>query len=222
MCGIAGFLNLAGRPADPSALAAMNAAIVPRGPDGEGLLAEGPVALGMRRLAIIDVAGGDQPIHTPDGRYSIVFNGEVYNFAQERERLAKAGHRFHTHSDTEVVLHLYAESGAACVDRLRGMFAFAIWDRRASRLFLARDRIGKKPLHVFSDGHTLLFGSEIKAILAGMKALGIPRPAIRKDALVDYVGLSYIPDPHTIWEGIRKLPPASTMTIQDGETHEQC
>jgi asparagine synthase (glutamine-hydrolysing) len=216
MCGIAGFVLARGERPDGRVVAAMCDAIRHRGPDGEGAAVLPPAALGMRRLAIIDVAGGRQPMRSDDGRFTIVFNGEVYNFEEERARLAATGVRFRTHSDTEVVLRLFEESGPASLARMRGMFAFAVWDAAEERLFLARDRIGKKPLHTWTDGRTLVFGSEIKAILTGLERLGLPRPPIRKDVLVDYLGIGYVPDPHTIFHGLDKLPPGHWLTFRHG------
>ncbi|MEZ6196267.1 MAG: asparagine synthase (glutamine-hydrolyzing) [Planctomycetota bacterium] len=213
MCGIAGYLRLDGAAADRDVLVAMNDAIVHRGPDSAGYLVEGPVALGMRRLAIIDVAGGDQPIHSPDRRASIVYNGESYDFARERARLLEAGRPFQTHSDTETVLALYEERGTAGVEALCGMFAFAIWDRVERRLVLARDRLGKKPLHYYRDEEVFLFASEIKSILVGLARLGRPRPEVEPEALVPYVAYGYVPAPLTAFRGIRKVEPGHRMTV---------
>ncbi|MFT7618450.1 MAG: asparagine synthase (glutamine-hydrolyzing) [Planctomycetota bacterium] len=216
MCGIAGYLNLDGAPADKSVLEAMCDAIVHRGPDSQGILVDGPVALGMRRLAIIDVEGGSQPMTSPDGSKTIVFNGECYNFQTERKRLADSGVKFETNCDTEVVLSLYDEKKDDCLDDLRGMYAFAIWDRADRSLFLARDRIGKKPLHFYQDGQTFFFASEIKSILVGLSRLRRARPAVDESAVVRYMGYGYIPDPKTIFKGMEKLPPANTLTLKDG------
>ncbi len=148
------------------ALRAMSAALAHRGPDGEGILAEAGVGLIHRRLSIIDLAGGSQPIGNEDGSVQVVFNGEIYNYQTPRAELEAAGHKFKTNSDTEVLVHLYEERGERMVERLRGMFAFAIWDRRRRRLLLARDRVGIKPLYIYRDSDMLLFASEPKAILA--------------------------------------------------------
>ena len=137
--------------------------IIHRGPDDEGIYAKGPVGLGMRRLSIIDLAGGHQPIHNEDKTIWVVFNGEIYNFPELRKDLIRSGHRFYTDCDTEVIVHLYEDYGAACVEKLRGMFAFALYDERGSKLLLARDRLGKKPLHYAIVDDRLFFGSEIKS-----------------------------------------------------------
>lgn len=216
MCGIAGYLNLDGSPASAAVLEAMCDAIVHRGPDSAGLMVEGPVALGMRRLAIVDLSTGDQPMHSPDGNASIVFNGESYSFAAERVHLEAAGRRFNTHSDTEVVLGLYERHGLDCTRGLRGMFGIAIWDRRLQRLLLVRDRIGKKPLHYLDDGKSFFFASEIKSILVALERLGRPAPELDEHALVRYMGLGYVPDPETIFRGIRKLPPAHRLSLEKG------
>ncbi len=216
MCGIAGYLNLDGVAADREVLEAMCDAIVHRGPDSQGLLVDGPVALGMRRLAIIDVAGGDQPMTSADGTTTIVYNGECYNFQSERARLEEQGRRFKTHSDTEVVLALFEEKGQDAVDHLRGMYGFAIWNRSREELFLARDRIGKKPMYFFHDGRSFFFASEIKSILVALSRLGRPRPAVAERAIVQYMGYGCIPDPLTAFRGIEKLPPAHTLTLKAG------
>src|SRR5919109_4533077 len=167
MCGIAGILYFdCQRPVEPSILKAMGDSLAHRGPDAEGFWAEPGLGLVHRRLSIIDLAGGDQPIGNEDGSVQVVFNGEIYNFAELRAGLEARGHRFRTRSDTEVLVHLYEEEGERLVGRLRGMFAFALWDGTRRRLVLARDRVGIKPLYVYRDAEKLLFGSELKAILA--------------------------------------------------------
>src|SRR6266705_3436411 len=167
MCGIAGIIgtehNYLARGAD---VHQMCQTIVHRGPDDEGIYAKGRAALGMRRLSIIDLSTGHQPIHNEDQSISVVFNGEIYNFPELRPDLEARGHRFYTNSDTEVIVHLYEEYGVECVKKLRGMFALAVWDQRKEKLLLARDRFGKKPLYYGMDSERLLFGSEIKALLA--------------------------------------------------------
>jgi len=187
----------------------MTTAIAHRGPDGAGFFAEGPVGLGHRRLAIIDLVTGDQPMSAADGRAVLVFNGEIYNFRELRRELEGHGATFRTTSDTEVILHAYETWGVECLPRLRGMFAFALWDKARRRLLLARDRVGIKPLVYAWDGHRLLFGSEIKALLED------PRLArdLDWDALRDYLTLHYIPGPRTIFRSIRKLPPASYLVL---------
>src|SRR5579864_7231494 len=167
MCGIAGVVRFGtDAQVDPAVLRRMCAAIVHRGPDDEGIYFQGRVGLGVRRLGIIDLTTGHQPISNEDGTLWIVFNGEIYNHLTLREQLMARGHRYRTNSDTETIVHLYEEYGPNCVDHLRGMFAFAIWDTRQRRLFVARDRLGIKPLYYRLTRDGLVFGSEIKAILA--------------------------------------------------------
>src|SRR5947209_11202170 len=167
MCGIVGIVNLDPRESvDEALLKRMRDILRHRGPDGEGLWAEGPAGLGHRRLAIVDVAGGHQPMANEDETVWIIFNGEIYNHAELRPELEARAHRYRTRSDTETILHLYEEEGPRCVERLQGMFAFAVWDRTRGRLLLARDRLGIKPLYFACTDHEILFASEIKAILA--------------------------------------------------------
>src|ERR1051326_2435866 len=164
MCGIFGLINFEDRSSPRRTLSEMGAIIHHRGPDDEGHYIDKSVAIGMRRLSIIDLAGGHQPISNEDGSIWVVCNGEIYNFRELRELLEKQGHRFSCHSDTEVLVHLYEQEGLGFLSRLRGMFALALWDSHRSRLILARDRLGKKPLYIRRDAHRLLFGSEIKSI----------------------------------------------------------
>ncbi|MGA8815060.1 MAG: asparagine synthase (glutamine-hydrolyzing), partial [Candidatus Sulfotelmatobacter sp.] len=188
-------------------------AIVHRGPDDEGIFVKAGVGLGMRRLSIIDVAGGHQPLFNEDKTIWIVFNGEIYNFPELRSQLLARGHFFSTRSDTEVIIHLYEEHGAECVHKLRGMFAFALYDERVGRLLLARDRAGKKPLHYALHNGALLFASEMKAILA-------VRPELAKldhPALLQYMYFGYIPDPATAFQSIQKLPPGHLLEYEKGE-----
>lgn len=203
MCGIAGILNFdPNRSADADLLSRMTRALTHRGPDGEGFYADGPVGLGHRRLSIIDLAGGAQPLSNEDGTVWISFNGEIFNFKDLRRLLEAAGHRFKTESDTECIVHLYEEYGTGCAEHLVGQFAFAIWDRRKRRLFLARDHVGIKPLFYHLDGTRLLFASEMKAIL---EEETIDRE-MDLEALVEYLSYCYIPAPRTIFRSIRKLP----------------
>lgn len=183
-----------------------------RGPDGEGAHLAGGVGLGHRRLSIIDLVTGAQPLANEDGTVWITYNGEVYNFPGLREQLLARGHEFRTRSDTEVIVHLYEDHGPRCVEHLRGMFAFAIWDARAQQMLLARDRLGKKPLYYLHDGRRLVFASELKSILL---AGGVDR-AIDPVALEAYLTLDYIPAPLTIYRGIKKLPPATVLVCRDG------
>jgi asparagine synthase (glutamine-hydrolysing) len=213
MCGIAGiiFADMR-RPVDRGLLKAMGDAIAHRGPDAEGFLNEPGVGLAHRRLSIIDLEGGDQPIGNEDGSIQVVFNGEIYNYQELRRGLESRGHRFRTKSDTEVLVHLYEEHGAALVERLRGMFAFALWDRNRRELVLARDRLGLKPLYIYRDAEKLVFGSEIKAILACPDVPRVVDPA----AVEDYLAYGMVPGARTIFKAIEKLPPAHVLTIRPG------
>ena len=216
MCGIAGII---GSEHDYLASGAdvhqMCQTIVHRGPDDEGIYAKGRAGLGMRRLSIIDLSTGHQPIHNEDGTVWVVFNGEIYNFPELRPALEARGHRFYTSTDTEVIVHLYEEYGSKCVQKLRGMFAFALWDERRERLLLARDRFGKKPLHYALSGERLLFGSEIKALLAGAPELS----DVDSHALLSYFYFGYVPDPRTAFRGIHKLPPGHLLEFSSGQIH---
>jgi asparagine synthase (glutamine-hydrolysing) len=214
MCGIAGIVsaNRSDR-IEEAAVRRMCNAIVHRGPDDEGILVSRNTGLGMRRLSIIDIAGGHQPIFNEDRSACIVFNGEIYNFPELRPDLEAKGHRFATHTDTETILHLYEEMGAECVQKLRGMFAFALWDEKFQKLVIARDRLGKKPLHYALHHGKLYFGSEIKSILAVAPELA----EVDRAALLQYMYLGYIPDPATAFRGIHKLPPGHLLEFERGE-----
>lgn len=215
MCGIAGFLGAEGYGrGGRDWIEKMTRTLVHRGPDGGGawVSPDGRVGLGMRRLAIIDVAGGQQPIFNEDGTVALVFNGEIYNFQELRTELEGKGHRFKTHSDTETIVHLYEEEGVECVRRLRGMFAFSIWDQKRERLFLARDRFGKKPLFYFESGKGLAWASELQAL----KTLPDFDSTLDPQALDLYLSLQYIPSPWTIYKQVRKLPPAHRMIMERG------
>lgn len=211
MCGIAGIVDTRpGALVDELTVHRMCEKIVHRGPDDEGLFVKGGIGLGMRRLSIIDVAGGHQPVFNEDRSAWIVFNGEIYNFPELRAELNARGHRFRTHSDTEVIIHLYEEMGADCVQKLRGMFAFAIYDDRQRKLLLARDRLGKKPLHYAAVNGRLLFASEIKSILEVSPDLA----EINREALLQYFYLGYIPDSQTGFRRIQKLPPGMCLNLR--------
>jgi asparagine synthase (glutamine-hydrolysing) len=212
MCGITGIVSEAGPPPDGATLHRMCQSMVHRGPDDQGIYLRGSVGLGMRRLSIIDVAGGHQPIHNEDQTVWVVFNGEIYNFLELRAGLEKRGHRFYTNTDTEVVAHLYEELGADCVQQLRGMFGLAVYDERKRSLLLARDRLGKKPLHYALVDGRLLFGSEIKAILAGSPELS----EVDQEGLLYFFNFNYIPDPFTAFTHIRKLPPGHLLEYKNG------
>ena len=215
MCGITGFICRGGQEADRGVLARMTATLTHRGPDGDGLYLDGRVALGHRRLAIIDVAGGAQPLANEDGSVWVTYNGELYNEPQLRARLEARGHVYRTATDTESLVHLYEEEGSEFVAGLNGMFALALWDRNRGRLILARDRMGQKPLYyAATPGGGLVFGSEPKALLAH------PEIARRLDeaSLARYLFYEYVPAPHTIWEGMRKLPAAHLLVWENGAT----
>jgi asparagine synthase (glutamine-hydrolysing) len=216
MCGIAGILDINSTP-EKGLIQRMCRIMTHRGPDGEGYHIRGPVALGHRRLSIIDLTGGKQPMSNEDGTVWITFNGEIYNFQELRDDLIAKGHRFATRSDTEAIVHAYEEYGERCVERLRGMFAFAVWDSRAGKLFIARDRLGKKPVYYCHNGGRFLFASEIKAILQDE---GVKRELDPK-ALADYLTYHYIPFPETIFKGIKKLEPGHVMTVELVESSQQ-
>lgn len=212
MCGICGIFDPVNGPVDLGLLERMTLAMSHRGPDGQGLFRQGPVGLGHRRLSIIDVEGGAQPISNEDGAIQVVFNGEIYNYIELRKQLETAGHCFKTRSDTEVIVHGYEHWGEDCVQRFNGIFAFALWDGRSGRLFLARDHLGIKPLYYVAVGDQTLFASEIKALLQHPNC---PR-AIDLDALAELFTFRYVPSPKTLFHGILKLPPAHTMMLAPG------
>lgn len=191
----------------------MTDSIVHRGPDEEGVFADRNVGLGMRRLSIIDLSSGSQPIYNEDRSVVIVYNGEVYNFPELRKDLESKGHIFYTHTDTEVIVHLYEEMGADCISKLRGMFALALYDWKKQTLLLARDRLGKKPLHHALVGDTLYFASEIKSILAVAPELA----EIDLEGVLQYFYYGYIPDPQSVFKKIKKLPPGHLLEFQGGE-----
>ena len=212
MCGIAGKVAGTGN-VDPGILERMCEVIRHRGPDSRGTFLGEGAGLGIQRLAIIDLETGDQPIRNEDGSVVVVLNGEIYNYRELRAELEGRGHRFATRSDTEVIPHLYEEFGDDCVHRLRGMFAFALWDRRRRRLLLARDRLGKKPLFYSSRDGTLWFGSEPKSIL---QDAAVPRD-FDPDAIDAFLHFGFVPDPLSAFRSLRKLPPAHILTWQDGK-----
>jgi asparagine synthase (glutamine-hydrolysing) len=223
MCGIAGFIDFWDNSRNGSfergrLLKGMCDVIRHRGPDDDGFLLKDGVALGMRRLSIIDLAGGAQPISGEDGSVTIVYNGEIYSFHELRAELEKRGHTFKTHSDTETIVHAYEEYGVDCANHLRGMFAFAIWDDKKRQLYIARDRVGKKPLYyTITPGQTLVFGSEIKSILEHPDV----EREINLEALDAYFTLGYVPDPLSIFQNIHKLPPGHYLTFSNGRLHTQ-
>ncbi|MGB0076715.1 MAG: asparagine synthase (glutamine-hydrolyzing) [Candidatus Sulfotelmatobacter sp.] len=214
MCGITGVLKLGeGGQVDPGLLRRMCAAMIHRGPDDEGIYTDGCLGLGMRRLSIIDLKTGHQPISNEDGKVWIVFNGEIYNHVALREQLIALGHRFRTDSDTEAIVHLYEEYGHDCVQYLQGMFAFAIWDNQQRRLFVARDRLGIKPLYYHLSERSFLFGSEIKALLAHPEV----RPDFHRTVLPEYLAFGYLSGTETFYRGIRKLMPGHWLEINARE-----
>ncbi len=213
MCGIAGIVGGTPGSVDTQTIHRMCQAIVHRGPDDEGIFVKDGVGLGMRRLSVIDLSGGHQPVFNEDRTVWLVYNGEIYNFLELRKELEKRGHRFYTNSDTEVIVHLYEDLGADCVKKLRGMFALALYDERNDRLLLARDRLGKKPLHYALSHGRLLFGSEIKTILAVEPELA----KVNSDALLQYFYFGYIPDPATAFTPIQKLPPGHVLEFEAGK-----
>jgi len=212
MCGITGIFDTRGQaPLDRALLSRMNESQHHRGPDEGGLHLEPGLGLGHRRLSIIDLSSGQQPLFNEDGSVVVVYNGEIYNFQALTDELLNLGHTFRTRCDTEVIVHAWEQWGEDCVRRFRGMFAFALWDRSRETLFLARDRLGIKPLYyaLLPDGQ-FIFGSELKALLAHP---GLPR-ALAAEAVEDYFGYGYIPEPKTILQGVYKLPPAQTLTVR--------
>ncbi|MCX5679749.1 MAG: asparagine synthase (glutamine-hydrolyzing) [Candidatus Omnitrophica bacterium] len=214
MCGIVGIYNFKrDDPVDSGLIRKMCSVLNHRGPDDEGIFCKEPVGLGHRRLSIIDPKLGRQPMSNEDQTLWIVFNGEIYNFLSLRDDLINRGHIFKTRCDTEVIIHLYEEKGVSCLDDLNGMFAFAVWDEKKQSIFLARDRLGKKPLHYAFVNGSLIFASEIKAILQ--------HPSVKKEidyeALHDYLSLSYVPAPRTMFKGIKKLPAGHYLVCTQGE-----
>jgi asparagine synthase (glutamine-hydrolysing) len=210
MCGIAGIIDAnPGSLVDQRTVHEMCQTIIHRGPDDEGIYVKDGAGLGMRRLSIIDLSGGHQPVHNEEENIWVVFNGEIYNFPDLRSELESRGHRFYTHTDTEVIVHLYEDFGAECVRKLRGMFAFAVYDERQRSLLLARDRLGIKPLHYAFVGRRLLFGSEIKTILAAAPELKEVNP----EGLLQYFYFGYVPDPQTAFKRIRKLAPGHILEL---------
>jgi asparagine synthase (glutamine-hydrolysing) len=213
VCGIAGFVAPPGERADPGIVPRMVAALRHRGPDAVGFHVSGRVALGVARLRVIDLETGDQPIASEDGSVTAILNGEIYDFAARRRELEARGHAFRSNSDTEVLVHAWQDRGERCLDELNGMFALALWDAQHERLFLARDRMGEKPLHyAVADDGTLVFASELRALLAH------PAVAARLDleGLARYLAFDYVPDPHSILGGVRKLAPGHLLSASEG------
>ncbi len=213
MCGICGIFDLNGNPINGEVLDRMTDVIRHRGPDGDGRFVDREIGLGHRRLSIIDLGGGAQPIGNEDGKLQIVFNGEIYNFVELRAELEAAGHKFKTRSDTEVIVHAYEQWGADCVKRFNGMFAFALWDGNKRELFMARDHLGIKPLYHVTIGSKLVFGSEIKSLLLHP---GCPRE-VDTESLAELFTFRYVPSPKTLFKGISKLPPGYSMLCKRGD-----
>ncbi len=214
MCGICGKMMLGSEAkVSPALVKAMADTIYHRGPDDEGYYVSGPIGLGFRRLSIIDLKSGHQPLSNEDGTLQIIFNGEIYNYQELRAFLLIKGHVFKTLTDTEVIVHLYEELGPQCLEKLRGMFAFAIWDENAKTLFLARDRVGIKPLYYCLTDESLVFASEIKAILADPSI----EPEIAPEMIDRFLTFLYVPGEETLLKGIRKLPPGHYLLIRDGK-----
>jgi asparagine synthase (glutamine-hydrolysing) len=212
VCGIAGCVHADGRSADPALVERMCVALEHRGPDSRGIHASGPAGLGIQRLRVVDLEGGDQPLYNEDKTVAVVLNGEIYNFRELRRRLEAAGHRFRSDGDTETIVHLYEEEGVDCVRSLDGMFAFALWDESRQRLLVARDRVGKKPLFYSLRAGTLSFASELRALLQDEE---IPRE-VDEQALDCYLAYGYIPAPLSAFRAVRKLPPATSMVYEGG------
>jgi len=216
MCAISGILKYhRGSRIDPEVLARMTNVMSHRGPDASGTFIDGNVGLGHRRLSIIDLAGGNQPIFNEDESIVVVFNGEIYNYAKLAATLSDRGHRFRTRSDTETIVHAYEEYGDKCVDHFRGMFAFALWDRNRQRLLLARDRLGVKPLYYYEGPDFIAFASEIKALL---EIPGVPRE-VDSDSLSHYMSLRFVPGPQTMFRNIFRLQPGHILTRENGTTN---
>ncbi|MEQ8662729.1 MAG: asparagine synthase (glutamine-hydrolyzing) [Gammaproteobacteria bacterium] len=220
MCGIAGMLVRPGQVPDLAAVDRMQQALHHRGPDGQGAYRDDLVALAHTRLSIIDLAGGAQPLYSHDRKHVLIINGEIYNYVELRERFVAEGYPFATASDCEVILPLYARYGSRCVEHLRGMFAFALWDTENGRLLLARDRMGEKPLYLYRDGETLVFASELRAMLASGR---VPR-RVDAQALRDFFFYQFVPEPRTAVAGVFKLPAATTLTVDvaDWREEERC
>jgi asparagine synthase (glutamine-hydrolysing) len=216
MCGIHGLIHFDGRPVEAALLSAMGNVTQHRGPDDEGMHIDGAAGIAMRRLSIIDLEGGHQPLSSADGTLWLVCNGEIYNYRELRAELQAQGHRFKTASDSEVLLHLYAQHGDEFLARVNGMFDFALWNARRKRLVIGRDRLGVKPLYVLQDGRRLAFATEAKALL---QLPGV-RAELNTDALPDYLHLGYVAAPHCLFKGIRKLPPATLLSVENGQVRE--
>src|SRR5512142_1244159 len=214
MCGIAGFVQAGGAPLPGEAsqwLAVMTDCLAHRGPDGQGQLVDGPVALGHRRLSIIDLSTGGQPMEHHSGRCAVTFNGEIYNFQEIKSELEAKGHSFRTHSDTEIILAGWLEWGPRCLERFEGMFAFALWDRTTRTLFCARDRFGKKPFFYTLQNDMFAFASELTS-LAKLPGLAL---SVDTSTLAHFLAYEYVPTPDSIYRQVRKLPPSHYLLFQN-------
>ncbi|HAO19925.1 MAG TPA: asparagine synthase (glutamine-hydrolyzing), partial [Desulfobacteraceae bacterium] len=205
MCGISGIFHLNGQPVEKNDIETMNQTMIHRGPDGQGIFTQSEIGLGHRRLSIIDLEAGKQPMSNADGSIQVVFNGEIYNYLELKKELEAKGYQFRTRSDTESIIYAYEAYGDRFVEKLRGMFAIGLWDSRNKKLILTRDRVGKKPLYYYLDQHRIVFASELKAVIA---LPGIPKE-LDIQALDAYLSFGYVPSPLSIFKHIRKLPPAS-------------
>src|SRR5262245_16161379 len=215
MCGICGFIYFDGAPIQESLIREMSSLLSHRGPDEEGVFLGSGAALGHRRLSIIDLSSGQQPLSNEDGALWITFNGEIYNYPELQQDL-RSSHTFRTKSDTETIVHLYESYPTTFVEKLRGMFAFALWDSRTRTMTLARDRVGKKPLYYYSDAQKFVFASEIKAILRHPQL----NLKIDEQAVSDYISLGYIPAPKSIYQSIKKLRPGHYLRVRAGNIEE--
>ena len=209
MCGINGYLNIENR----ELIKKMNTAIAHRGPNDSGVYSDKGVVLGNRRLSIIDIKSGHQPVHNEDSTIWITFNGEIYNFKELKFELEKSGHKFYTNTDTEAIVHLYEKYGLDFVKRLRGMFAFAVWDSAKKRLILCRDRLGKKPLYYWIKGGKLVFSSEIKAVLEHHEI----KRVLNENGFYQYLTFKYVPGPQTMFKEIYKLLPGHIAIFEKGK-----
>lgn len=215
MCGIAGIFAVNAPAPERSAIVRMTRRMAHRGPDGEGYYLKDHVALGHRRLSIIDLEGGEQPMFNEDRSIAVVYNGEIFNFKEVKAKLEARGHIFRNHCDTEVIVHAYEEYGEHCPEHFRGMFAFALYDAPNKRLFLGRDRLGIKPIYYCVSGGRLLFASEVKPILSELGS----KPGVRTGLIDFYMSLGYVPGEETLFDGVRRLPPGHSMTVEGGQIH---
>ena len=219
MCGISGILNIQNdKPVLADDIRKMNDLMIHRGPEAEGVFVDENIGLGHRRLKIIDIEGGVQPMHSEDQSITVVFNGEIYNFKEIKSDLEAKGHKFKSHSDTEVIIYAYLEYGEKCVDHFRGMFGIAIYDKRHKRIFIIRDRLGIKPLYYYKDESQFIFASEIKPILEILKH----KPGVHLASIDFYMDVGYTPGEETLFEGIKKLKPGHTLLVENNRFIFNC